>query len=262
MAFFHKNILLLLLTFLPVQAGYGQFTIPEKPGFIPPVIDSTETLSETEYKNLYNKLKNYSDTTSVEMFVVIISSTKGENIGLLGPRWGHKWEIGQAEEDNGVFILVAKNDRKIGIFPGYGAEEKLTAGTNGEIIRNIILPEFKNGDYYAGLDKGTSAIMEVLAGTYVNTSSGEKKRFPIGGKAILVIIFIVILIVLSNLKNNNRRGGRRFRRGMDLTDILILSSLGRGGFGGSSGGGSFGGGGFGGFGGGGGFSGGGATGSW
>ena len=76
-----------------------------------------------------------------------------------------------AKDDNGVIILLAKNERKIAINPGYGLEDRLTAGIGGEIIRNIIIPEFKAGSYYQGLDKGTDAIFDVFKGKY----KGERK---------------------------------------------------------------------------------------
>ncbi|TBN00932.1 TPM domain-containing protein [Hyunsoonleella flava] len=255
------------------QQAFGQYDIPKKPSFIPPVIDSTNTLTDFESKSLYNKLKNYSDTTSTEILVVIIPTTKGENIGLLAPRWGQKWEIGQEKEDNGVFILLAKDDRKIWISPGYGVEHKLTAGVTGEIIRNIIVPEFKRGDYYSGLDKGTNTIFEVLSGEYKNTKRKSKSNgIPIGLIFFLFFVFIIILLAISkNRRNGGSSGGRTGGvDGSDLLEAIILSNMGRGsyrkgssGWGGSSGGGGWSsGGGFGGFGGGGGFSGGGAGGSW
>jgi uncharacterized protein len=80
--------------------------------------------------------------------------------------------IGQAKRDNGVIILVAKAERKIAINPGYGLEDRLTAGIGGEIIRNIITPEFKSGSYYNGLDKGTNALIDVFKGKY----KGERKQ--------------------------------------------------------------------------------------
>jgi uncharacterized protein len=58
-----------------------------------------------------------------------------------------------------VLILLAKAERKIWISPGYGLEDRLTAGIGGEITRNIIIPEFKAGSYYKGLDKGTNALL-------------------------------------------------------------------------------------------------------
>jgi uncharacterized protein len=63
-------------------------------------------------------------------------------------------------------------ERKIAINPGYGLEDRLTAGIGGEIIRNIITPEFKSGSYYNGLDKGTNALIDVFKGKY----KGERKQ--------------------------------------------------------------------------------------
>ena len=142
----------------------------------------------------------------------------------------------------------------------------MTAGVNGELIRNVILPNFKSNNYYAGLDQGADAIFDVLNGKYKGTRKANKeKSLPL---LPFIIIIVIIIFIISKNKNNGRGGGNSGNRGggFDLADMIILGSLGRGlggggGFGGSSGGG-FGGGGFGGGFGGGGFSGGGAGGSW
>ncbi len=243
---------------------FAQFNIPETPKEQTSVYDYVNLLSAKEKQSLEQKLIKYSDTTSTQIVAAIISTTKGENIGLLTPKWAQKWGIGQAKEDNGVFILLAKDDRKIWISPGYGVEDRLTAGVVGEITRNIIIPEFKRSDYYRGLDKGADAIFEVLTGAYQgkrkpNNSNG----MPIGKIIFFIILFIFFIIAISrNKRNGGGRGGRK-SRGFSILDAIILSNMGRssGGFGGSSGGG-FSGGGFGGGFGGGGFSGGGAGGSW
>lgn len=262
-----NHVLTVLLFFICVSSLFAQYNIPDKPSFIPPVIDSTSTLSQSEYKMLYEKLKNYNDSTSTEVIVVIIPTTKGENIGLLTPKWGQKWGIGQAKEDNGVFILLAKDDRKIWISPGYGVEDRLTAGITGELIRNVIIPEFKKDDYYQGLNKGTDAIFDVLSGAYENNRQANSNDFPYVIFIFLFIIFLIFLIAISKNRRggNNGKDGRR-TDGTSILDAIILSNMGRGSFGGGSSGGfgsgSSSGGGFGGFGGGGGFSGGGAGGSW
>jgi uncharacterized protein len=262
-----KSILTLTALFVALsitQNVFAQFDIPPIPKEQTSVYDYVGLLSGSEKSNLKQKLIRYSDTTSTQIVVAIISTTKGENIGLLAPKWAQQWGIGQAKEDNGVFVLLARDDRQIWISPGYGVEDKLTAGIVGELTRNIIIPEFKKGDYYAGLDKGTDAIFEILKGTYKGTRQNSKPNgFPPKLGVILFIIFIFILI--SIIKNRRGGGGNRGyrRRGFSLMDAIILSRMGRGGFGGGhSSGGGFGGGGFGGGFGGGGFSGGGAGGSW
>lgn len=250
------------------QIGFAQFTIPEKPSFQTSVYDYAKILSANEKAQLEEKLIKYSDSTTTQIVVITIESLKGEDIGILTPKWGHQWGIGgTAKDDNGVLILLAKAERKIWISPGYGLEDRLTAGIGGEITRNVIIPEFKKGNYYAGLDKGTDAIIDVFKGKY----KGERKQTK--GQDFPVIPFIVIIIIILVLMSKNRGGGSGDNsgnsgghHGPSLLDVIILSNLGRnsggGSFGGSSGGGGFGGGGFGGGFGGGGFSGGGSGGDW
>ncbi len=242
----------------------AQFTIPEKPTFQTSVYDYAKVLNETEKQQLEEKLIHYSDSTTTQIVVITIESLKGEDIGILTPKWGHAWGIGGTEKnDNGVIILLAKAERKIWISSGYGLEDRLTAGIGGEITRSYILPEFKKGNYYQGLDQGTSAIIDVFKGKYKGERKKKsKKEVPFIPIAILVLVALFLMSRNKNNSsgNNNSNNGR----GLDLMDIILLSSLGRsGGFGGSSGGGfSGGGGGFGGGFGGGGFSGGGSGGSW
>ena len=262
-----KQLFLVLVTMLPF-AAIAQFDIPKKPSFQTSVYDYAEVLSASEKQALENKLVKYSDSTSTQIVVVTVETINGENIGLLTPRWAQEWGIGQAKEDNGVLILLAEQERKIWISPGLGVEDRLTAGQVGEMTREVIIPEFKAGSYYRGLDKGSDAIFELLNGAYKGTrkSSGSDGP-PIVAILFFIVVFIVIIIILVKKGGGGGRGRRGFD-GSDIADILILSSLGRG-FGGGSGGGGFGGGfggggsgGFGGGFGGGGFSGGGAGGSW
>lgn len=251
----------ILFGFLIPFLTFAQFDIPTKPtgSDQTSVYDYSSLLSSQQKIDLERKLINYADSTGTQIVVAIIPTLKGENIGTLTPNWAHKWGIGQAKEDNGVFILLAEQERKIYISPGYGLEHLLTAGVNGEIIRNYIIPEFRKGDYFAGLNIGTDKLIELFSGTYKATENNNSAEsgIPIILIIIGVIIFLIIMSKFSNGNHNNRGSGGR---GPDLGDIIILSRMGRGG--GGFGGGSFGGGGFGGGFGGGGFSGGGAGGSW
>lgn len=266
----HFNTLLFAIGMLCIQMVHAQFKIPEKPNFQTSVYDYSNLLSASEKSALEEKLIKYSDTTSTQIVIAIINSTEGENINFLGAQWGQAWGIGQAKEDNGILILLAKDDRRIAINTGYGVEHLLTDAMSKRIIERDIIPYFKQEDYYGGLNRGTDAIFEVLTGEYQGTrKSNNNEGFPVG--LIFVIIFIIILISIS--KNNRRGGGTGGNRGnksggFDIWDAIILSNMGRGSFGGGSGGfggssgGGFGGGGFGGGFGGGGFGGGGASGGW
>jgi len=262
------NFILLLIAFLLPLAGFAQFDIPKKPDLQTSVYDYAQLLSATEKSALEEKLVRYSDSTSTQIVVITVETIKGESIGILTPKWAHEWGIGQADKDNGILILLAAKEREIWISPGYGVEDKLSAGIVGQMTRDVIIPEFKAGSYYNGLNAGTDAIFQLLKGKYKEERKNLKKGDKDGGGGgifIFIIIFIIIIIILSK-RGGGRGGNNGGGFGSTLTDILILSSLGsgggsRGGFGGFGGSGG-GGGGFGGGFGGGGFSGGGAGGSW
>ncbi len=267
------GFILILLAFLAANLSFAQFEIPEKPDFQTSVYDSINLLSTNQKRSLENKLIKYSDTTSTQIVVAIISSTQGEYINLLGAEWGEKWEIGQKDKDNGIFILLAKDDRKINISTGYGVEHLLTDAISRRIIERDIIPYFKQGDYHGGLNKGVDSIFEVMTGEYQGTRQSSSNGIPFGLIFFLFIVFIIILISISK----NRRGGSGGRgnssTSRDILEAIILSNSGRGGyrrssggfgggFGGSGGGSFGGGGGFGGGFGGGSFGGGGASGGW
>lgn len=240
----------------------AQFNIPPKPSDRDQhfVYDYVDLLSKEESRLLELKLKNYADTTSTQIVIAIIKSTKGEDISFLGAKWGQKWGIGQADEDNGILIILAKDDRTIDINTGYGIEYRITDRMAEQVINGYMIPEFRNGNYYQGLNKGTSVIFEMLAGEF---KAEPKSDFPYAHIVLFAIFLLFWIIMISaSRKGRGGKGGKRGGSGLDtLLDVIILSNAGRIGgssWGGSSGGGGFGGGGFGG----GGFGGGGASGSW
>lgn len=248
----------------------AQLDIPKLPSKQTSVYDGGNVLQKNQKQALEHKLLNYADSTSTQIVVATIPSLNGEYIGTYSAEWAHQWGIGQKGKDNGLLILLARDERKIWITTGYGLEAYLTDALSKQIIDRFIIPEFKQGNYYAGLDKGTTAIIAVLSGTYKAEPKAHKSDPFILGNIIVFIFFVVIilLIIFGKNKGNGGNGGRR-NLGGSLLDAIILSSMGRGSWGGSSGssggfggGGSFGGGGFGGGFGGGGFGGGGAGGSW
>jgi len=244
----------------------AQDYLPEKPKAQTSVYDKAELMNGNEFKRLEQKLINYSDTTSTQIVVITINSLDGNDIAMYATELAHKWGIGQKGKDNGILLLVSKDDRLMTIRTGYGVEHLLTDALSKRIIENIITPAFKQGQYYQGLDQGTDAMIQIMSGEYQGErkSEGPKGKFP---AFLIVIIFIIIMLILSRRNRGGGRNGGRRAGGFSLLDAIILSNAGRGGFGrrggfGGSSGGGFGGGGFGGGFGGGGFGGGGASGGW
>lgn len=251
-----------LLIVLISQFGYAQFDIPEKPKNRTEqtsLYDYADLLDANQRQQLEQKLIQYADSTSNQVVVITIPSSKGENLGLLAPKWAHQWGIGDQDKDNGVLVLLAYAERQIWISPGYGVEDRLTAGVIGQITREHILPYFKEDKYYQGLQSGTDQIIQALHGKFVNDNPRSETLSDGIGIGTIFIIVLVLIFLFTRKGGGGGTGGRH--AGPDLFDMITLgragSILGGGGFGGGSSGGGFGGG-FGG----GGFSGGGAGGSW
>lgn len=266
-----KHFILISLTILLSQVNYAQFKIPELPdkNKQTSVYDSANLLNNYEKNYLEEKLIKYADSTSTQIVIATVPTLNGDDISLTATQWAHQWGVGQADKDNGVFILVASEDREIDISTGYGIEYRLTDLMAERILNRIILPEFKRGDYFSGLHKGTDAIIAALNGEFKATQKRKKKQEGFHNGLIILLgtmFFVILLSILSKGKRNDDddyKGGKR-PRGLSPFEMIILSSGGRsyGGGTGSFGGGGFSGGGFSGGFGGGGFGGGGASGSW
>ncbi len=259
--------LLFLFLFCCFNSVTAQDYLPEKPKIQTSVYDYAKMMSGFEDKSLEQKLIRYNDSTSTQIVVITVNSLQGQDIAMYATELAHKWGIGQAEEDNGILILVSKNDRKITIRTGYGVEHKLTDALSRRIIENTITPQFKQGKYFVGLDNGTTQIFQIMNGEYEGEGAdgGVEGGIPVG----LIIMIIIIIFMIFSRRNRGKGGknGGKKSGGFSLLDAIILGNAGRGsfgggGFGGGSSGGGFGGGGFGGGFGGGGFGGGGASGGW
>ncbi|WP_027376723.1 TPM domain-containing protein [Kaistella palustris] len=265
-----KNLLLCL--FLGFNIVVSAQKIPAKPAVLYPVYDEVGLLTKSEKDQLNQKLIKFSDSTSTEIEVIIIPTTGGEDVNYLATMYGEKWGIGQKGVDNGIVFLIATEDRKFAIQQGRAVEQYLTASVAGQILDYIVTPNFKQGLWYEGINRGTTALMEAVQGKFKplikNTSNSE----GISPFRLLIISFFVLMILSFLFKNRGGGGNNdddddemlsgRGRRTYPGGFFPFPGSFGGGGFGRGGGFGGGGGGGFGGFGGGGSFGGGGASGGW
>lgn len=237
---------LLFLFFVLTIIGYTQ---PKVPKLTQWATDYTNTLTKQQLADLNLILKSYEDTTSNQLVVLIINSMEGYPIEYFAHETAIQNKIGTAKNDNGLLLLIALNDKKLRIEVGYGLEGAIPDALASSIIRNVIAPHFKKGNYYDGIAAGIEAIIAAAAGEYEadKIASDEEDNLH----EIIPFILIMLFVLLSFFRGSRRKGGWIYLGGL---------GSGRGGF--SSGG--FGGGSFGGgfSGGGGSFGGGGASGSW
>jgi uncharacterized protein len=240
------------------QNGFNAEEFLKPPSGIPKLVtDATNTLTPEQLNALEQKLVRIDDSSSTQIAVIIIPNTGGRSISEYNQELGRSWGVGDKRFNNGVILLIAKEDRKLDIASGYGLEGALTDYTAQHIIDDIIVPNFKGNDYYRGIDEGTDAIIAVVEGKY-----NAPRQKGGGGMSMgrIIMMIVVIIVLLSLFSGGNNKGGTFMsRRGSRGLSGPIFWPTGGGWGGGSSSGG--GGGGFGGFGGGS-FGGGGASGSW
>lgn len=220
------------------------------------VNDYTNTLTPDQKQTLENKLVTLDDSTSTQISVVIVPTVGSYTISDYNVELGRAWGVGGKKDNNGVILLIAKDDRKLDITVGYGLEGALPDATAKSIIDDVIVPNFKGNDYYRGIDEGTDAIIAAVKGEYNSPRTKSGKGISTG-KIVLIVILVLFFLISSG--GGGKGGSFMSRRGARGLPGPLFWPSGGGFGGGSSGGGSSGG--FGGFGGGS-FGGGGSSGSW
>ena len=231
------------------------------------MVDQADLLSPAEEQALTAKLESLENQSERQFVVATVPSLQGYEIEEYGYRLGRAWGLGDAENDDGIILLVAPNERKVRIEVGYGLEGIMTDALSSIIIQNDILPRFRSGDFPGGITAGADRIITQLElpedqARQAATDAGKQRSndggFPIGSLFWFAIFFFFFILPMMR-----GRGRKRRYRGMGDTarDIILWevgSAIARGAMSGGDDWGG-GGGGFGGFGGGGGFSGGGGS---
>jgi len=278
-------VLALIVPVMPVHA------LQEIPALRETVTDLTNTLSSQEQAALGNKLHQFFEAKGSQIAVLIVPTTLPEAIEQYSIRVLDEWKLGREKEDDGVLLLVAKQERKMRIEVGYGLEGAIPDLTAKRIISYTLKPHFKRGQFYQGINQATDQLMQLIEGE--NLPEFERGRGgPMAFGDILPLVIIGGMIfggilraifgnVMGGIVNGGVIGFLVYVFGAGVLAALIFGFIafiigmaggngglgGRhyGGYGGYGGGGGrssggFGGGGFGGMGGG--FGGGGASGGW
>ncbi|MBN2638734.1 MAG: TPM domain-containing protein [Bacteroidales bacterium] len=266
-------VLMFLLVFIRTLAFADD--IPSRPN--PPrlVNDFAAIFTQSQADQLEYKLRYFNDTTSNQIVVVTVKSLNGLEPYEFATELGQKWGVGQKKFDNGIVVLIKPkygNSRgQAFIAPGYGLTGVIPDATAYRIVQDEMIPEFKKGDYYAGVNKAVDVLIKLASGEI--SAKGYNKMHPKNNPLFVLVPFIAIFLIFLLIRVSNRSnytmangGGSGFWTALWLGSMLGNSNRsgnhwnnftnGGSGFGG----GGFGGG-FGGFGGGS-FGGGGAGGSW
>lgn len=215
------------------------------------VNDFAGIFSTEQRDDLEQMLRAYNDSTSTQIYIVVVSDLQGYAVSDYATRLGQEWGIGQKEKDNGVLILLKPrigNERgQVFIATGYGVEHILNDGRVGRIIDNYMIPYLQDGDYYTASKKAVEVIIQYLSGEFSADEESPSVWSFIGS----ILFFAVILYIIYKLTKNNNGGGnwgnggsnRRYRGGGWTSGGSFGGWGGSGGSFGGGGGGSFGGGG-------------------
>ncbi len=240
-----KKLLPLAFTLLTAASSWV-FADAAIPDYNQPVVDYANIIEESTQNKLNRYLLDLEQKSGIQIGVLTVKSIGDESIESFTTRVFEKWQPGQKNKDNGVLIVTALEQRSVRIEPGYGLEEILTDAKCGIIIREYIIPCFKEEDYTRGIVNGVAAVSGYLTGNAevterINNASGKNQKNAFDGIVpFLIWLGFIAVITWFNRKNGGGRGGR----GGSGPIIFTGGGLGgHGGFGGGFGGGSFGGGG-------------------
>ncbi len=166
------------------------------------VIDQTKTLTPEQLRMLDQKLREIEARKGSQVVVLMVSTTKPEEIEQFAIRVADKWKIGRKKVDDGVIVLIAKNDRTVRIEAGYGLEGALTDALSKRIIDGTMIPRFKQQDFYDGISAGVDRIGRVIDGEILPTPAPNRQFVADqeGALSSLSVLFVIALVLGSFLR--------------------------------------------------------------
>jgi uncharacterized protein len=192
----HLLLTILLTSLLYVPPAIGS----EVPYLSGRVNDIAGILSHDTHNEIEALLKAHEDSTSNQVVVLTLQSLEGESIEEYANRVANAWKLGQKGKDNGVLLVIAKDDRKLRIEVGRGLEGDLTDLICSSIIRHVITPRFRDGDYDAGVRDGVLAILSAIRGSYSAEEAEEGSDFAdIGTRIFVGVMFFVIVGLFTSI---------------------------------------------------------------
>ncbi|HXY75609.1 MAG TPA: YgcG family protein, partial [Steroidobacteraceae bacterium] len=170
----------------------GLQPVPKFTGYI---VDLTGTLTAEQQNALEQKLGAFEAAKGSQLAVLIVPTTQPEEIEAYSIRVVEQWKVGRKKADDGVLLLVAKNDRRVRIEVGRGLEGVLTDATSNRIIDETIRPAFRQGDYYGGIDASLGQMMKLIEGEPLPPpdTRWQSDRSRHNGGSLPVIFFMVLI---------------------------------------------------------------------
>ena len=165
------------------------------------VTDLTETLTPAQKASLEQTLAAFEARKGSQLAVLLLPTTAPEGIDQYALRVAEQWKIGRAKVDDGAILVVAKDDRTLRLEVGYGLEGALSDIVSKRIISDTIVPRFKQGDYFGGIDAGVAQIIRVVDGEALPAPASQRTQGPDDLRQMFPFLLIVVLVVGGVLRN-------------------------------------------------------------
>lgn len=159
------------------------------------VTDQTGTLTREQQAGLERMLQEFEARKGTQIAVLMVASTKPEPIEQYALRVGEQWKIGRKKVDDGAILVVAKDDRALRIEIGYGLEGVLNDATASRIIREVIVPRFREGDFYGGINAGLDRMMRLIDGEPLPAPQKSASPAAEGGWMQLLPMLLIVALI-------------------------------------------------------------------
>jgi uncharacterized protein len=179
------------------------------------VVDLTGTLSASQQHSLDARLRDYEQRKGSQFAVLVVARTAPEAIEPYAIRVAEQWKLGRRQVDDGAILVIAKDDRALRIEVGYGLEGALNDATSKRIIDDIIVPYFRNDDFYGGISAGIDAMMRVVDGESLPDPPAANDA-PAGAAGMLPLLFFAALLIGGVMRALFGRGKGAFIAGSVL----------------------------------------------
>ncbi|HEX9023763.1 MAG TPA: TPM domain-containing protein [Geobacteraceae bacterium] len=219
-----KSIITIFCLLFTISTAALALEVPALRGH---VNDYANMLSAQTVQDLESGLSAFERSDSTQIVVLTIPSLEGENLEEFSIKVAEAWRIGQKKIDNGVILLIAKQEHKIRIEVGRGLEGKLTDLVSGRIIRSEIAPRFKTGDFDGGVKAGVAALISVVRGDYSaqarEPGPGKRSAHPVHSLFTFAIFLMVACIFLGSM--SRLLGGVAGAVGLPIIAFLLFPGL-------------------------------------
>lgn len=184
-----------LLVFLVAFAAWAQVAVPPLKGR---VTDLTGTLTQEQTAALEQMLQSFEKRKGSQIAVLMVPTTEPEAIEQYSLRVAEAWKIGRGKIDDGAILVVAKDDRELRIEVGYGLEGALNDATANRIVEDVIVPRFREGDFYGGINAGVDRMIRVIDGEPLPAPAAPRPQVG-GGIGQSLPILLILAVVVGGL---------------------------------------------------------------